>query len=64
MKTTLLVMALALLVQQKDRPQQGPGAEVGKPAPAFKLKSGDGKTEVDSEKLKGKPTLLVFGSYT
>lgn len=62
MRTCLLVFLL--LVQQKDRPHQGPGAEVGKPAPAFKLKSGDGKTEVDSEKLKGKPTLLIFGSYT
>ena len=62
MKTATL--ALILLVQAKDRPQQGPGAEVGKPAPAFKLKSQDGKTEVDSEKLKGRPALLIFGSYT
>jgi len=65
MRTAFLAILLGVLVQQqKDRPQQGPGAEVGKAAPAFKLKSGDGKTEVDSEKLKGKPTLLIFGSYT
>ena len=60
----LLALALLLLAQQKDRPVQGPGAEVGKPAPEFKLKSQDGKTEVDREKLRGKPALLIFGSYT
>ncbi len=61
---TALVALLLLLVQAKDRPAQGPGAEPGKPAPAFKLKSQDGKLEVDSGKLKGKPALLIFGSYT
>jgi len=50
--------------QQKERPQQGQGAEVGKEAPAWKLKTQDGKTEVDLAKLKGKPVVLIFGSYT
>lgn len=59
-----LALVLVLLAQAKDRPPQGAGAEPGKPAPAFKLRSQDGKTEVDSEKLKGRPALLVFGSYT
>ncbi len=63
MKILILVTA-AVLFQAKDRPQQGPGAEVGKDAPALKLKSQDGKTEADLAKLKGKPVMLIFGSYT
>ena len=55
---------LLLLAQAKDRPAQGVGAEPGKPAPAFKLKTQDGKTDVDLDTLKGKPVLLIFGSYT
>lgn len=64
MKSIALVITLAILLQAKDRPQQGPGPEVGKPAPAFKLRSQDGKAEVELATLKGKPVLLVFGSYT
>ena len=64
MKSVVLALSLSILFQAKDRPDQGPGPEVGKPAPAFKLKSQDGKSEVELEKLKGKPVLLVFGSYT
>jgi len=60
----IATLFLCLLLQAKDRPPQGEGPEVGKPAPAFKLKSQDGKTEVEMAKLKGKPVLLVFGSYT
>jgi len=56
--------SLGLLAQAKDRPPQGPGAEVGKPAPGWKLKTQDGKTEVELAGLKGKPVLLIFGSYT
>ena len=44
---TILIAALVLLAQAKDRPQQGPGPDVGKDAPAFKLKSQDGKAEVE-----------------
>jgi cytochrome oxidase Cu insertion factor (SCO1/SenC/PrrC family) len=58
------IAAAALFVQAKDRPQQGPGAEVGKDAPAFKLKTQDGKGEVELAKLKGKPAVLIFGSWT
>jgi cytochrome oxidase Cu insertion factor (SCO1/SenC/PrrC family) len=64
MKPMLLALALAVFFQAKDRPQQDAGPEVGKAAPALKLKSQDGKTEVELAKLKGKPVLLVFGSYT
>jgi len=60
----VLAFTLAVLLQAKDRPQQGPGPEVGAEAPALKLKSQDGKSEVELAKLKGKPVLLVFGSYT
>ena len=60
-----LAMAAALLLAQaQDRPAQGAGPEVGKEAPAWKLKTQDGKTEVELAKLKGKPVLLLFGSYT
>jgi cytochrome oxidase Cu insertion factor (SCO1/SenC/PrrC family) len=60
----LAIVSLSFLAQAKDRPQQGAGPEVGKEAPAWKLKTQDGKTEVDLAKLKGKPVFLVFGSYT
>jgi cytochrome oxidase Cu insertion factor (SCO1/SenC/PrrC family) len=61
---TILAAALLFFAQQKERPPQGAGPDVGKEAPGWKLKSQDGKTEVDLAKLKGKPALLIFGSYT
>ena len=61
---TLLMLAIALLAQAKDRPPQGTGPELGKEAPAWKLKAQDGMSEVELAKLKGKPVLLLFGSYT
>ena len=64
MKVFALLALLPFLAQAKERPAQGAGAEVGKEAPAFKLKTQDGKKEVELAKLKGKPVLLVFGSYT
>lgn len=62
----LTVLALAGLLAQGrgDRPRQGPGAAEGRPAPNFTLKSPDGKATVELAKLKGKPVVLVFGSYT
>ncbi len=39
--------------------------KVGSPAPDFKLKTADGKREVQLSSFKGKrPVVLVFGSYT
>jgi hypothetical protein len=61
---SIAALFLGLFLQAKDRPPQGDGPEVGKAAPALKLKSQDGKTEVELEKLKGRPVLLIFGSYT
>lgn len=63
MASLLLAAVAALALQGKGMPQ-GPGPEVGKAAPNLKLKSQDGKTEVELEKLKGKPVLLIFGSWT
>lgn len=64
MRAIIAAVVLGLLVQAKDRPQQGKGAEVGSPAPAWKLKMQEGKDEVELAKLKGKPVMLIFGSYT
>jgi cytochrome oxidase Cu insertion factor (SCO1/SenC/PrrC family) len=55
---------IVLWFQAQDRPPQGTAPEVGKEAPGWKLKSQDGRTEVQLEKLKGRPVVLVFGSYT
>jgi hypothetical protein len=57
------IFLLAALLAQA-RPAQGPGAAPGQPAPAIKLKTQDGKTEVSLDTLKGRPALLIFGSYT
>jgi hypothetical protein len=37
---------------------------VGDPAPRFDLATFDKKARVDSAALRGKPVVLVFGSYT
>jgi len=39
-------------------------AAEGKTAPDFKLKTLDGKSEVQLSSLQGKPVALIFGSYT
>lgn len=62
MKTLVGMLAAGLLVQ--GRPAQGAGPEVGQPAPALKLRTQDGKEEVDLAQLKGRPVVLIFGSYT
>lgn len=36
----------------------------GDPAPDFTLKSQDGNSEVTLSALRGKPVVLIFGSYT
>ena len=41
-----------------------PAPEVGKDAPDFTLKTLDGAKEVTLSKLRGKPVVLIFGSYT
>ena len=38
--------------------------EPGEPAPDFRLPTLDHKSEVELSSLRGKPVVLVFGSYT
>jgi len=65
MRMLVLAAALGLLAQARERPAQGPGPETGKAAPDWKLKTCDEKpAEVQLSGLKGKPVLLVFGSWT
>jgi hypothetical protein len=40
------------------------GLEVGDAAPAFDLPTFDGRSRVSLASLRGKPAVLVFGSYT
>ncbi len=49
-----------------ERMSKDDGApKVGEAAPAFKLKSLNGKTETDLAAFRGKrPVVLFFGSYT
>lgn len=64
MKPIAWMLAAGLLAQAGGRPAQGPGAEVGRPAPPFKLRTQDGKEEIELARLKGRPVVLIFGSYT
>jgi len=43
---------------------RGGALDVGDEAPAFDLPSQDGKSRVSLASLRGKPAVLVFGSYT
>ena len=40
------------------------GVQPGDPAPNFRLPTLDHKSEVELSSLRGKPVVLVFGSYT
>lgn len=73
MRTAAILTTLALFASvaaeasaqgRRERPRQGQGAAEGQQAPNFKLKTQDGRTTVELQKLKGKPTVLIFGSYT
>lgn len=69
----VLSVTSAALAQPQNR-QRGKGRQpmrgrdslqVGVDAPGFKLKTADGKKEVELASFKGKrPVVLVFGSYT
>ncbi len=50
---------------RRSQPDDGTQLKVGQMAPTFKLKSLDGKEEMDLAAFKGKkPVVLFFGSYT
>ncbi len=68
-----LVFLFTIPVAAQDRPRRGggqredrtPAPKVGEVAPAFELKTLDGKTTVILEQYRGKrPVVLFFGSYT
>jgi hypothetical protein len=41
-----------------------PGPALGDPAPDFELRTHDGKDVVQLSKLRGRPVVLIFGSFT
>ena len=76
---TIVLMALTLILATgcvSAFPSPPPGvdpqhvhfteavAAVGKPAPDFMLSGSDGHGTTSLSKLRGKPVVLVFGSFT
>jgi hypothetical protein len=57
-----LVLLKGLIDGDLGSPFEGP--KVGQPAPSFRLKTHDGTREVALSDLRGKPVVLVFGSFT
>ena len=49
--------------KSKLRPREGT-LKVGDAVPAFELRDLEGKNPVSLDSLKGKPTVLIFGSCT
>ena len=41
-----------------------PSTEEGRMAPDFTLRTTDGKSQVTLSEMRGKPVVLVFGSFT
>jgi cytochrome oxidase Cu insertion factor (SCO1/SenC/PrrC family) len=66
----LAILADAAIAQRgrggpPGRARDDGAPKVGDNAPLFKLKTLDGKQEVDLKKtIKSKPVILFFGSYT
>jgi hypothetical protein len=56
------VLLKGLLDGDIGSPFEGPG--LGRRAPEFRLKTPDGKREIALSDLRGKPVVLVFGSFT
>jgi hypothetical protein len=59
----LLLLGAAQAVAQEPRPRRGE-LRVGDAAPDFSIQDVAGKTTVKLSDLKGRPTLLIFGSCT
>lgn len=60
-----LIPGLASAQSRGSRDYEEGALRVGDSAPAFKLKSLDGKSETDLASFRGsKPVILFFGSYT
>jgi cytochrome oxidase Cu insertion factor (SCO1/SenC/PrrC family) len=67
---SLLLLCLPLAAQDppgleksKLRPREG-ALKVGAMVPAFEVRDLEGKNPTSLETLKGKPTVLIFGSCT
>lgn len=58
-----IVLPAAAQDKKKDRRREV-DLKAGSVAPDFTLKDPEGKTSVTLWKLKGKPTVLIFGSCT
>ena len=63
MRTPWPVFA-ALPMRRLWLPARAGALEVGDPAPPFDLATFDKKSRVSLSALRGKPVVLVFGSYT
>jgi hypothetical protein len=59
---TPLVLFKGLLDGDLGSPFEGP--KVGQRAPEFRLKTPDGSREISLSELRGKPVVLIFGSFT
>ena len=59
---TPMTLLKGLLDGDIGSPFEGPA--VGRRAPSFRLKRFDGKGEIALSDLRGKPVVLVFGSFT
>jgi Ca2+-binding EF-hand superfamily protein len=56
------VLLAGLFNGELGSPFEGPA--LGQPGPLFTLKSPDGKETVSLKQLRGKPVVLIFGSFT
>ena len=61
-KPSRFVLLKGLLAGELGSPFEGP--PLGAKAPPFTLRTPDGKKEIALQDLRGKPVVLVFGSFT
>ena len=59
----LVLVSAAAVLAQEQQPRQG-NLRVGDAAPDFAIQDVAGKTTVKLSNLKGRPTVLLFGSCT
>ena len=59
----LVLVSAAAVLAQEQQPRQG-NLRVGDAAPDFEIQDVAGKTTVKLSNLKGRPTVLLFGSCT
>jgi cytochrome oxidase Cu insertion factor (SCO1/SenC/PrrC family) len=65
MKSLVLIMVFAVIgLGASQRPGAGPEPMPGDMAPDFTLNTQDGSQSITLSELSGRPTALVFASYT